>query len=117
MDDPLKMSEAAKGQVRLREPLDGTRIIVAMGDCGKAAGALDTLAAIRDEVRKRGLQDVTVTQSDCIGLCEREPVVEVIKPNQPRVTYGHVTAERACQIVVRHVVNDQVTGEWVVAVR
>ena len=86
MGDPQKMGETAQSQIRLREPLDGTRIIVAMGECGKAAGAHDTLAAICDEVRKRGLQDVTVTQCDCIGLCEQEPVVQVIKPNQPKVT-------------------------------
>lgn len=95
---------------------EGTRIIVAMGDCGRAAGADDTLVAIVEEIEKRKLSDVTVSESSCQGYCEYEPIVVVMKPDQPQVTYGQVTPERARQIIARHLVSNQVTGEWVVAV-
>lgn len=117
LDDLRKMREAAQEQVRLRESREGTRIVVAMGTCGIAAGARDTLAAIMDEIQKRNLLDVTVTQTGCMGLCEKEPIVEVFKPDQPQVLYGYVTPERARQIIARHVVNNQVTGEWVIGVK
>ncbi|MGE5652956.1 MAG: (2Fe-2S) ferredoxin domain-containing protein [Bacillota bacterium] len=117
LEDLKKMRESAQERVRLRESKGGTRIVVAMGTCGIAAGARETLAAIMDELQKRGLNDVTVTQTGCIGLCEKEPIVEVIKPDQPQVMYGYVSPERARQIIARHVVNDQVTGEWVISAR
>lgn len=117
LEDLKRMRESAQEQVRLRESREGTRIVVAMGTCGIAAGARDTMSAIMDELQKRGLNDVTITQTGCMGLCEREPIVEVIKPNQPQVMYGYVSPERARQIIARHVVNDQITGEWVISAK
>jgi len=73
------------------------------------------MTAILDELEKRGITDVAVTQTGCKGLCEQEPTVDVIKPNEPAVTYGYIDAEKARQIVAQHLVNGQVVGDWVVA--
>lgn len=85
-----------------------------MGTCGIAAGAREVMAAILDELSRRSLAGITVTQTGCAGLCEYEPLVDVIKPGQAKVTYHHVDAEKARQIVVKHLVNDQPIGEWAI---
>ena len=55
---------------------DATRVIVGMATCGIAAGARPVLNAFVDEVAKRHLQNITVTQTGCIGMCQLEPIVD-----------------------------------------
>ena len=115
LEELAKIREQAKSQMELREAKGGPRIVVGMGTCGIAAGAREALTAILDELGKRNLATVTVTQTGCVGLCDQEPLVDVILPGQPKVTYGRVDANRARQIVANHVVNGNIVGDWVVA--
>lgn len=115
LEDLKRIREQAQAQIKLRTQESSTKIIVGMGTCGIAAGARETLMAILDELSKRNIQDVVVTQTGCVGLCEYEPLVNVVKPGQPKVTYMKVTPERARQIVASHIVNDQVINEWVLS--
>ncbi|MCX7796856.1 MAG: (2Fe-2S) ferredoxin domain-containing protein [bacterium] len=115
LEDLKRIREQAQAQIRLRTQEANTKIIVGMGTCGIAAGARETLMAILDELAKRNIQDVVVTQTGCVGLCEYEPLVNVVKPGQPKITYMKVTPERARQIVASHIVNDQVVNEWVLS--
>ena len=99
-------------QVNLRKDDNvDTRIVVGMATCGIAAGARPVLGAFVDEVAKRGLHNVTVTQTGCIGICKYEPVVEVYVPGQEKVTYVKMTAEKALRVVAEHLVNNQPVAE------
>ena len=91
-----------------------TRIVVGMGTCGIAAGARTVMLAILDELKKRNISDVIVTETGCIGLCQYEPLVDVIKPDQPKVTYVNMDADKAREIVVKHIVNNRVVDDYVV---
>ena len=84
---------------------DGIRIVVGMATCGIAAGARPVLNAFVDEVAKRGLKNVTVAQTGCIGMCQHEPIVEVFEPGKEKVTYVKMTAEKVPEIVANHIVN------------
>ncbi len=75
-----------------------TKITVGMATCGQASGAEDVLGAIRGEVKKRKL-DVLVTSTGCLGLCQREPLVDLLKPGWPRIVYSQVDAKKASEIV------------------
>lgn len=70
-----------------------TRVIVGTATCGRAAGALKTLEAIKVEVARLKL-DIEVETAGCIGLCYEEPLVDVVKPDGSRISYGRVTADR-----------------------
>lgn len=89
-----------------------TRIVVGMATCGIAAGARPVLLAIMEEVEKLGLTDVIVAQTGCIGLCKMEPIVEVIKPGEEKVTYVKMDAEKARRIVREHVKDGKVVEEY-----
>lgn len=115
LEELTRIREKAKEAIALREGEQATKIVVGMGTCGIAAGAREAMVALLDELGKRKLTGVTVAQTGCVGLCDKEPLVDVIKAGQPKVTYGRVNAERARRIVAQHIVNDQIIGEWVVA--
>ena len=97
-----------------KEGNDETRIVVGMATCGIAAGARPVMQAFVEEIQKRNLGNVFVTQTGCIGLCRLEPIVEVYTPGQEKVTYVKMTAEKAAKVIVDHVVNGKVVDEYTV---
>ncbi len=115
IDDLRKIKDEAQRMTALRHGQAEFKVVVCMGTCGIAAGARQVMSAILDEIGKRGLTNVTVTQAGCIGLCDREPLVSVEKGTE-KVYYGDLTTEKARQIVASHLVNGQIQGEWVVHV-
>jgi len=90
------------------------RIIVGMGTCGIAAGAKDVFNAVVQEVESRRL-DVVVAQTGCIGMCQREPLLDVELPGGPRVTYGNVAVKDVPRIIASHVLNGSIVEELAVA--
>lgn len=93
---------------------EGTRIVVGMATCGIAAGARPVLAAFTEEVAKRNLAHVSVGQTGCIGICQYEPVVEVYRPGEEKVTYVKMTAEKVAKVVSDHIVNGNVVTEYTI---
>ncbi len=102
-------------QVDLRKDREnGVRVVVGMATCGIAAGARPVMNAFLNEVSKRGLSDVTVTQTGCIGMCRLEPIVEVFMPGEEKVTYVHMNEEKVARIVAEHIINKQPVAEYTV---
>ena len=102
--------DRAKMAVNVRENSEAkTRVLVGMATCGIAAGARPVLTTISDEVNKRELHDVLVTQTGCI-----EPIVEVIDENGTKTTYVKMTPEKALRVVNDHIVNGNVVTEYTI---
>lgn len=109
------LREKAKTEVNLRHDASSdTRVVVGMATCGIAAGARPVLAAFVEEVNKRQVKNVMVTQTGCIGICKLEPIVEVFVPGQEKVTYVKMTAEKAVKVVTDHIVNGKVVTEYTI---
>ncbi len=100
-----KKHQASQGKIQ---------VIVSLGSCGIAAGALDTLKAVQQQVESNHLSQVLVSQTGCAGLCRYEPIVEVIAGEAPKVTYGRVTPEVAERILREHVAGGHIVEEFVV---
>jgi len=81
------------------------RVVVGMATCGIAAGARPVMLSFLDEIKKRNLGNVTVSQTGCIGMCRLEPMVDVIVPGQEKVTYVNLNADMVPRIVTEHIVN------------
>ena len=82
--------------------------------CGIAAGARPVLAAFTDEVARRGVSNVTIAQTGCIGICQYEPVVEVFEPGREKVTYVKMTPEKAARVVAEHLINGKPVAEYTI---
>ena len=105
-----------KDKVAIREAGDNTvRIVVGMATCGIAAGARPVLSQFVEEINNADLSDkVTVTQTGCIGLCQYEPIVEVLAPGKEKVTYVKMTPEKALEVVEKHLIRGQVISEYTI---
>ena len=114
LEDLRKIKEAAQHKTEVRKNSD-TQIIIGMGTCGIAAGARAVMTAVLEELAKRNLTNVAVLQTGCIGMCQKEPLVDVVLPGQDRVTYGPVTTRDVPRIVADHVVNGVIVEDLVVA--
>lgn len=90
-----------------------TRIVVGMATCGIAAGADEVYEAIVDEVNKLGLsKSVVVAKTGCIGVCRLEPIVEIIRPGEEKVTYVKMSPYKARRVVASHVLVGSVRNEY-----
>ncbi len=104
-----------KNAINVRESDgDKIRVVVGMATCGIAAGARPVLNSFTEEVAKRGLSNVSVSQTGCIGICQYEPVVEVFMPDGGKTTYVKMTAEKAVRVVNDHLVNGNVVSEYTI---
>ena len=107
------ISEKMKDMVAIREGSYDIRIVVGMATCGIAAGARPVLNAFVEEVNRQGLSDkVTVSQTGCIGICQYEPVVEVYKGGETKVTYVHMTPDKVEKIINEHIKGGKVVSEY-----
>ncbi len=91
--------------LRTEDDSTATRVVVGMATCGIAAGARPVMLAFMDEIAKRQLNNVTVSQTGCIGMCRLEPMVDVIVPGKEKVTYVHVKPEMVERIVDDHIIH------------
>ncbi|WP_069651114.1 (2Fe-2S) ferredoxin domain-containing protein [Caloranaerobacter ferrireducens] len=114
LEELKKIKEETLKKVDLRKQREGTRIVVGMATCGISAGARPVLMALLEEVKNRNLSDVTVTQTGCIGVCRLEPIVEVYRPGEEKVTYVEMTPEKAKRIIAEHIVNGKVVTEYTI---
>ncbi|PID28748.1 MAG: 2Fe-2S ferredoxin [Candidatus Cloacimonadota bacterium] len=112
--DLRKIREKAQHQMKLRESNNRVKIVVGMGTSGIAMGAREVMKVILEEVAKRKLIDVLVTQTGEKGLSSREPVVDVIEKDKPPVTYGNMDPEKARRMIVEHIINGKPVDEFIV---
>ena len=106
LEELKAIRERMQNQVQMREGGHSlTRVVVGMATCGIASGARPVLTALSDLVQEKGLTNkVTVTQTGCIGLCQYEPIVEVMEPGKEKITYIKMTPEKAAEVVERHLI-------------
>ena len=115
LEELKAIRERMQGQVGLRsESATDTRVVVGMATFGIASGARPVLTALSNAVLEKKLEGVTVTQTGCIGLCQYEPIVEVLAPGKEKVTYVKMTPEKALEVVEKHLIRGQVISEYTI---
>ena len=100
--------------INMRKENDNIRVVVGMATCGIAAGARPVRLGFMEEIAKRGLNNVSVSQTGCIGVCRLEPIVEVFCPGKEKVTYVKVQPDMISKIVTDHLVNGNVVDEYTI---
>lgn len=91
----------------------GKKVIsVGMATCGIAAGARPVMNSFANEIRTRGVKNVELTMMGCIGMCKLEPIVEVYDEDGTKTTYIKMTADKAAEVVKRHIMGGDVCKEY-----
>ena len=115
LEELMALRDAAKANMTTRDGSEEiTRIVVGMATCGIAAGARPVMNKFTEEIAKRNLQGVTVAQTGCIGMCQYEPIAEVLVPGKEKVTYVKLTEEKVARIIVDHIVNGNPVAEYTI---
>jgi NADP-reducing hydrogenase subunit HndB len=112
--EAIRKATLSKINLRKEDKNDTTRVVIGMATCGIAAGARPVMLSFVDEVAKRQLNHVTVSQTGCVGMCRLEPMVDVYVPGQEKVTYVHVKPEMVPRIVAEHIVNGRPVQEYTI---
>jgi NADP-reducing hydrogenase subunit HndB len=112
LDDLQALRQQLQKDIKARTDA-ATTITVGMGTCGIAAGAREVMHAILNELESRSI-DAHVTTVGCIGMCSKEPLVDIQQGDEPRVTYGNISPEMVPKLIEEHLVNGNVVDEWVV---
>jgi len=113
LEELQEIKKKAQESIALRQKNMRCTVKVALGTCGIAAGARAVMTAIIDELGKRQVHDVLVTQSGCMGYCDQEPIVEVVDEKGSKVIYGKVDPNAARKIIADHVINGRVVEDLV----
>jgi NADP-reducing hydrogenase subunit HndB len=113
LEELKRVREEALAKKQMKATPGNVQVIVAMGTCGIAAGARDTMKSILNFIETEHLSGISVTQTGCMGMCEQEPIVQVIVGDQAKVVYGKVNADVAAQIMKQHVQNGTPVKDYV----
>ena len=97
----------------LARPKPKYTILVGMATCGIASGAAKTMAAIEAQLAEKGITDVAVKQTGCIGYCYAEPLVEVLDAAGNSTIYSYVTEDKVAPIIESHIEKGQPLTEGV----
>lgn len=114
LEELKKIRDEVKEKIHIRDTKGKARILVGMATCGISAGARQVLLALVEEVNKRGIKDVIVSQTGCIGVCRLEPIVEVYTSGNDKVTYVEMNEEKARRVVLEHIINGNVVKEYTI---
>ena len=114
LEDLRKIKAESQLQTKARKSND-TQVIIGMGTCGIAAGAREVMTAVLEELAKRNLNNVSVLQTGCIGMCQKEPLMDIVRPGEDRVTSGPVYPTDVPRIIAEHLVNGNIVEDLVVA--
>lgn len=114
LEDLKRIREQALQKRQAKASSGAAQISVAMGTCGIAAGARDTMKSILNYIETNNLSGIVVTQTGCIGLCEKEPIVQVTAGEGEKVIYGKVTARVVERIMKEHIQGGQPVSEFVI---
>ena len=112
--EAIRKATLSRINVRTEEKGETTRVVIGMATCGIAAGARPVMMAFMDEIQKRQLAHVTVSQTGCVGMCRLEPMVDIIVPGKEKVTYVHVKPNMVPRIVAEHIVNGRPVQEYTI---
>ena len=110
----LEELKALKEKMQSKMGIRNARVVIGMATCGIAAGAKPVMKAFTDEIARRGLNNVAISQTGCIGICQYEPVVEVYVGNEEKVTYVKMTPDKVARVVNEHLVNGNVVDEYTI---
>ncbi len=90
-----------------------TRVLVGLGTCGIAAGAEDTLRVVTAKLGAAA-DGVELGRAGCIGMCYREPLVEIRHDDGARFLYGPIAADRVERLLDEHIGQNKPVTEWLV---
>ncbi|MBG7616951.1 MAG: (2Fe-2S) ferredoxin domain-containing protein, partial [Chloroflexi bacterium] len=99
------IEERPRLPVQALKAADKPHIIIGTATCGLAAGAGQVLIIVEKELARLKI-DADITQVGCIGLCYAEPMMDIIKPGWPRISYSNVDTKDVPSLLKDFLINN-----------
>lgn len=117
LEELKAIRDKMQSQVSMREEDHArTRVMVGMATCGIASGARPVINKLSTLVQENNMTDrFAVTQTGCIGLCQFEPIVEILEPGKDKVTYVNMTPEKAEEVYKEHMIGGHILSNYTLA--
>jgi NADP-reducing hydrogenase subunit HndB len=112
-EDLNRLRDQARSEMDVRSGPKETRITVHMGTCGIAAGARDIMAELSEQLASAKVENVTLRQSGCLGLCDLEPMLTFRDKNGMDYLYVHLSREKIREIVASHVLKGKPVQKYI----
>ena len=112
LEELRQIREATLDRLNNRVSDQDYRVVVGMATCGIAAGARQTLLKFMSGLGERGISNVTVSQTGCLGMCSVEPIVEIYDKDGIKTTYISITEDKVERIIEEHIINKNVVSEF-----
>ena len=112
--DLAAIRDAAKRDLDLRSGPKEVQVTVHMGTCGIASGAREVLTEIVDELGKAPDAPVSIRQTGCQGLCDREPMITVKQASGQEFLYGSLDERKTREIVREHILGGKPLMNYVI---
>lgn len=106
--DLERIKNANSERVNQKTDRKTTRIVIGMATCGIAAGAKPVYEAMKQKIDAMELEDVILVKTGCIGVCKLEPIVEVIRPGEEKVTYVNMTPHKSRMVIRDHIMKGKI---------
>ncbi|HOK18281.1 MAG TPA: (2Fe-2S) ferredoxin domain-containing protein [Caldisericia bacterium] len=116
VEDLRKLREKVQKEMELRKGKARVNIVVGMGTSGIAAGAREVLKTLIDEIEKRNLTDVIISQTGEKDFPSKEPFVIVKEEGKPDTIYGNVSPDIARRIIVEHIINGNQISDYIIKI-
>jgi NADH-quinone oxidoreductase subunit F len=90
------------------------KLMIGLGSCGIAAGGLKVKDAFSAMLKDNPGVNLVLSETGCMGMCFKEPMIELIDDEGFGTVYGGVTPEIAREIFEKHVLGGTPAEEYVV---
>ncbi|WP_425448698.1 (2Fe-2S) ferredoxin domain-containing protein [Dethiothermospora halolimnae] len=99
-----KIDKKRKGKIRA---------VLGYSKCSVSVGANEVLKAMQEVLVEGEIEDVIIETTGCIGLCSKEPLLEIYTKDGDRYTYELVTPKKARAIILSHSLYDEELEEYI----
>lgn len=89
-------------------------IMISMGTCGIAAGGDTIYKIFEEDLKNKGLENIRLKKTGCLGMCFCEPNLVVKIEGMPEILYGNVDEKAAHSIVSEHVIKKNILNNYVI---
>lgn len=89
-------------------------ITISMGTCGIAAGGDKIYELFKKELNEKGLEDIQLKKTGCLGMCFCEPNLVVKLDGMVEILYGYVDEKIALRIINDHLTKKSIVNSYAI---
>jgi len=78
-------------------------IYLGTASCGRAAGAMEVLKSVQNTLKENRLK-AKIVEVGCIGPCYLEPLMDIVLPGRPRISYANLNPDKVRKIVESYLI-------------